>query len=75
MNHVITMCYKGYVLLPIECKDDVKNFKITTAIKPTAQELFNKILNENNKKGTVKTINESEMILMNELIDKEEINE
>ena len=30
----------GYVLLPIECLEDVRNLRIETVVKPSAQEIM-----------------------------------
>ena len=73
MIRQITMCLDGYVLLPIECLDDVKNLKIRVAVKPTSKEIFD-VMFKQAKEGKINIIGENEMTAMNELIDKQEEN-
>lgn len=46
MAHQI-MAGDGYVLLPIECLDDVRNLKIETPIKPSIQEVLQIAIRQN----------------------------
>lgn len=46
MAEQIIICLDGFVMLPIECLEDVKNLKISTAIKPTNQEIIKNIMKE-----------------------------
>jgi hypothetical protein len=46
MSYVITSSIDGYVLLPIECKADVLNFKIPTPVKPSLQEVMTLLIKQ-----------------------------
>ncbi len=55
MSYVITSSMDGYVLLPIECKEDVLNFKLPTPVKPSLQEVMT-LLSKQNENTLVKPI-------------------
>ena len=49
MNQVVTTCIGGYVLFPIECKNDVINFNIPTPFRATLDELAEMVLAEDGR--------------------------
>jgi fructose-1-phosphate kinase PfkB-like protein len=61
MAKQIIACSDAFVLLPIECLNDVKNLKIPTVIKPSIQEVMillndqkNNLIDQNNRIETIK---------------------
>ena len=51
MNHQVIASLNGFVLLPIECKEDILNFSIHTPFLPTMQD-FATIMDEQKKERT-----------------------
>lgn len=56
MSYQILICLDGYVMLPVECKEDVINLRIATPIKPSTQEVFKAIIKQHEQAISFKKV-------------------